>query len=102
MKTIRIKKANNIKEKMIGFIGKQESYPLLIETHFGIHTFGVKFPIDVLVLDNLHKVISLRENLKPNRIFLWNIKHNKVLELPQKTIKEKNLKVGDIIKIILE
>jgi uncharacterized protein len=96
---ISVKEAASLIKKIQGLIGKDKPEALLIKTHFGIHTFGVKFPIDVLILDNENKIVSIRENLKPNRIFLWNPKYEKVLELPQGIIKKKRIRINMPIDI---
>lgn len=89
---IYAKKAANLKEKIQGLIGKDKPYALTINTRFGIHTFGLKFPIDVLILNNKNKVVSIKKKLKPNRIFLWNPMYKKVVELPAGTIEKKTNK----------
>lgn len=94
-----VTEATNLKEKIQGFIGKDKPYALMLKTRFGIHTFGLKFPIDVLILDNKNKVVSVKENLKPNEIFLWNPIYQKVIELPGGTIEEKQIKMGMPIDI---
>jgi uncharacterized protein len=91
---ISVKEATSLREKIQGLIGKDKPQALLIKTHFGIHTFGVKFPIDVLILDNENKVMSIRKNMKPNRIFLWNPKYEKVIELPDGTIEKRKIKIN--------
>ena len=92
-----VKKAKNIKEKVIGLIGKDKPQALMIRTRFGIHTFGLKFPIDVLILDKKNRVVFLKKNLMPWRIFLWNPMYDKVLELPYGTIAKKKIKINDEI-----
>jgi uncharacterized protein len=99
MQKIIVKAAKNMKEKVQGLIGKDRPFALMIKTRFGIHTFGVKFPIDILILNNENKIISIRENLKPNRIFLWNPKYERVVELPQGTIKKNRIKINMPIDI---
>lgn len=94
-----VTKAYSFKEKTLGFIGKKTITPLYFETRWGIHTFGVKHTIDVIILDEHNVVKVLKKNLKPNRIFLWNPTYKKVIELPSGMIKKKGLKVG--ISIIL-
>lgn len=92
-----VKKAKNIKEKIIGLIGKEKPETLLIKTRFGIHTFGLKFPIDVLILNSKNQVVKIKKSLKPNRIFLWNPIHDGVIELSQETIDRKKIKINDEI-----
>lgn len=95
------KRGRKLKGKVIGLIGKKKPVSLLIKTRFGIHTFGLKFPIDVLILDKKNKIVSLKKSLKPNRIFLWNPLYEKVLELPEGTINEEGLKVGHKLNLKL-
>ncbi len=94
-----VKKAENIKEKIIGLIGKDKPQTLMIKTRFGIHTFGLKFPIDVLILDKFNKVVLIKNNLAPNKIFVWNPKYESVIELPNGTIEKKEIKINDEISL---
>ena len=71
----------------------------MLETRFGIHTLGLKFPIDALVLDSQKKVVAFKESLYPNRIFIWNPRFNIVLEMPIGTIQKYNIKKGTEIFI---
>jgi hypothetical protein len=96
---LTLKEAGNLKEKVQGLIGKEKPEPLMLRTHFGIHTFGLKFPIDVLILNDENTVVSIKKDLKPNRIFLWNPKYEKVIELPEGTIKKKKIKINMPIDI---
>lgn len=96
---LKVKKLKILKERAVGLIGKKEIIPVIFETRFGIHTFGMRVVIDVLILDKDKKVVALKESLKPNRIFLWNPHYKIVLELPKGTIKNHNIKKAS--KIIL-
>lgn len=97
--TISIKQAKNLKEKLLGLIGREKQYSLMLNTHFGIHTFGLKFPIDVLILDENDKVVRIKRSLKPNNIFLWNPLYHKVLELAEGFIDKKRIKFKDQISL---
>lgn len=92
--------ANTWKEKTLGLLRYKKPESLLLRTRFGIHTFGLTYPIDVLVLNKHHRVIALKERLKPNRVFFWNPKYNAVVELPQGTIAQKKITVEK--KILLK
>jgi len=59
-----------------------------------IHTFGMKFPIDVLFLDRKRKVLKLRENMDRARISVCLRAHS-VLELPAGTIAATGTQAGD-------
>lgn len=100
MKTILLKVsyAKTLPERVIGLIGAKKPRAVMLKTHFGIHTFGVRFPIDVLVLDKQDKVVSIKQSLKTNRLFFWNPLWDIVIELPEGTIDKKNVKKGDQIQ----
>lgn len=102
MVKIRAKEAKNIKEKVAGLIGIDKPYAFLLKTRFGIHTFGLKFPIDVLILDDKNRVVKIRRFLKPNSVFLWNPSFNRVLELPQGTVEKKQIKIHNTIDIAVK
>lgn len=69
------------------------------ETRFGIHTFGLKFPIDILILDKSNKIKIIKENFNPNKILFWNPIFKRVIELPEGTIKNKKILANDEVKI---
>ena len=61
----------------------------------GVHTFGLRFPIDVVFLDSQGRVIHLVESLGSMRIagIRWNC--TSVLQLPPHTIHDSDTRVGD-------
>jgi uncharacterized protein len=97
MVILKVKILQTELEKSIGLIGKNPVYPVFFTTRWGIHTFGVLFPIDVLILDDDNRVVDLRERLIPNRIFFWNPKYERVVELPEGIIAKEKILIGDII-----
>ena len=101
MITLFVKTATNLKEKIQGLIGKDKPQALMIRTRFGLHTFGLKFPIDVAILNKDNKVVAIKKNLVPNKIFVWNPKYGKVIELPSGTIEKKKIKINDSIGVRL-
>lgn len=63
-----------------------------------VHTFGMKYAIDVYFLDKKHKIIGIVKDLKPNRVSpLFWFAHS-VLELA--TGIDRNCTVGD--ELVLE
>lgn len=100
MVVLKVRKAERFLGKSIGLIGRQKAFGLLLKTRFGIHTFLLKFPIDVIVVDKYNKVMFLKKNLEPNKIFFWNPKYDTAIELPKGTIQKKEIKIGSKIKII--
>ncbi|MCL6096481.1 MAG: DUF192 domain-containing protein [Patescibacteria group bacterium] len=87
--------------KSKGLIGKSNFEAVIFTTRFGVHTFGLKFPIDVLILDNERKIVFIKERLKPNRVFLWNPKYNLVIELRNGAVKKSKTEIGDLLEISL-
>lgn len=101
MLELKVKRLETLIEKTIGLIGREDIAPVIFETRFGIHTFGLKLPIDILILDNQKNVAVIKESLSPNRIFLWSPIHKIVLELSAGTIKKHNIKKGTKIQTSL-
>jgi uncharacterized protein len=99
MTTISVRLLSNIIEKSIGMIGSSTPFPILFTTRFGIHTFGMRFPIDVLILDETFHVKKITCNLPPNRVLLWSPLFYTVIELPAGEIKKKNIRMNDIITV---
>ncbi len=97
MYKIKALKLTNSRDKALGKI-KYRKENIFFQTRFGIHTFGIKEPIDIFVLDNKLNVVKIKKELKPQRFFFWNIKYNNILEI-NSDIKE-NLKIGDTIHLI--
>lgn len=98
MVTLYVKELKTLRESAIGLLAFKKPIPVLLHTRWGIHTFGLKFPIDVVILDKENRVVSLKKSLSPNRIFMWNPKYSNVLELPVGTIHKKNIEIGTKIQ----
>ena len=84
--------------KITGLLGENEAKTVVFDTRFGIHTFFLKFPIDLLVLDD-NGVVKLARTVKPNRIAFWNISFKTVIELPLGTLHKTRTKIGDIVAL---
>ena len=65
----------------------------------GVHTFGMKFPIDVLFLNRKRRVLKIRENMVVRRISLCLWAHS-VLELPAGTVKASGTEKGDHLELV--
>lgn len=74
---------------------------IVFNTRFGIHTFFLKAPIDLLILDKNKKVVVIKEGIKPFRIAVWNPRHDLVVELPLGSIKNSETAIGDAIELNL-
>ena len=100
--SVDVKVADTLFTRMKGLLGKKElpqGEALCIKPCFSVHTFFMKFPIDVIFLNKKNQVIAAVRNLKPNRITRLYPRSFSVLELPSGTIAASNTEVGDEIKI---
>lgn len=96
------KVANSLVDRLLGLLKPSNPRSLLFNTRFGIHTFGLQRPIDIVVLNNALRVVKLGISVSPNRMFFWNPLFNTILELPEGTIQSSSTKVGDTIQFINE
>lgn len=94
--------ANTVLSRMKGLLGRNsldEGEGLLIKPCKGVHTFGMRFPIDVIVLDNKNYVIAVRTNLVPNRLTPLYLRAVAVIELPAGTLEATTTAVGNQLEI---
>ncbi len=64
-----------------------------------IHTFFMKFDIDVLFLDKKRRVVKAVRRLRPWRL-AGSWRGRSVLELPAGTIEETGTQTGDVLEVI--
>jgi hypothetical protein len=93
--------AQNPLQSMKGLLGRRD-FPrneALIITHCqSIHTFFMKFPIDVIFCDRQNKVIGLCEGLKPFCLSPIFFKASYAIELPSGAIAASKTQKGDTLK----
>ena len=63
-----------------------------------VHSFFMKFAIDVVYLDRKHKIKKVRRGMAPWRISACLMAHS-VLELPTGTIVQTGTQAGDQLEI---
>ena len=63
-----------------------------------VHTFFMKFPIDLVYVDKHHKVRKVRHAVPPWRLSACLTAHS-VIELPAGTAKQTRTEPGDELKI---
>ena len=78
-----------------------EGQGLWIVPSHGVHTFAMRFPIDVLYLDADSVVVYIKQNLQPWRIAAVRHQAASVLELPSSTLQPTGTNVGDEIEIVI-
>lgn len=93
--------ANTVLKRMIGLLNRRRLEPgeaLLIDRCYGIHTFGMRFPIDVLFLDHDLRVLRVVEALPPYRTCAVK-RAVYVLELPIGSVRTSQTEQGDQIQL---
>lgn len=76
--------ARGLRVRLLGlsFLDDEEAGPgLLIPRCSGVHTFGMRFPLDLVFLDRDGRPCSIRRAVPPRR-FAWDRRAAAVLELP--------------------
>ena len=94
----KIALADTCISRFVGLLGKshlESGCGVLLQPSSGVHTVGMRFPIDVVGLDSEFRVLRLWPDLAPFRITSVSFKVRSVLELAAGEIAASNLKVGD-------
>jgi hypothetical protein len=97
----RVLKAADYESRSRGLLGRHSLDPaegLWIVPCPMIHTFFMKFPIDVVFLTKDLKVARVMENLKPWRISPWVLRAHSVLELAGGVLTG-SISIGDQLEI---
>ena len=79
---------------LLGRAGLADGEGLWILPCEAVHTFGMKFAIDLVYLDRRHKVLKTRSAVGPGRIS-GCLRAHSVLELPPGTIAASSTEPGD-------
>lgn len=94
--------ADTVLATLVGLLGKRNLGPgegLWLVPCQSIHTMWMRFPIDVIFLDNGKTVIYMIEKMKPFRISKHVSRARSVIELPACTIASTQTRLGDQIEI---
>jgi len=100
----KVRKADNFLTRLVGLLKRTNLGPeeaLWLTPSRGIHTIGMKFPIDIVFLNKSHHVVGLMAGLAPYRISPVHFNGYSVLELPNGTIKKSRTEIGDQFEISL-
>jgi uncharacterized membrane protein (UPF0127 family) len=93
--------ANTVLKRLVGFLNRKSLTPgegLLFDRCYGIHTFGMRFPLDLLFFDKDLRVMKAVKALPPFRTCAVK-KAVYVLELPVGSIDRSRTEAGDQIQI---
>ncbi len=100
----KVRKADSFVTRLVGLLKRTQLGPeeaLWLMPSKGIHTIGMKFPIDVMFLDKNCVVLGLVSGMMPYRISGVQMRGFSVLELPSGTIRKSQSEVGDQLEISL-
>ena len=100
----KVHKADNFLTRLVGLLKRKHLGPeeaLWLMPSKGIHTIGMKFPIDVVFLGRSNLVRALISGMAPYRISSLHLTCYSVLELPNGTIRKSHTEIGDQLEISL-
>jgi len=100
--SFRVKVADSLLSRLIGLLGKRSLQPdsgVWIVPANAVHTIGMLFSFDLVLIDKNFKVVGLRELVRPFTITRPNFKAESVLELPAHSIFRSRTQIGDQLLI---
>ncbi len=101
----RVTVAGNFAARLLGLLGTASPDPqkaFYLIPCAGVHTFGMKYPVDVVFLDGQGSVVQLVQNLSPNKMTRIIPAAKSALELSPDTIKASGIQIGDYLKVIID
>jgi uncharacterized protein len=100
--SFRVKVCDSMIGRMVGLLGRRSLPPdggVWIVPANAIHTIGMLFSFDLVLIDKNFKVVGLRELIRPFRITWPKSGAESVLELPAHTIFRSRTQIGDQLLI---
>ncbi|MGA2570543.1 MAG: DUF192 domain-containing protein [Terracidiphilus sp.] len=98
----RLEAATSSAARRKGLLGRDRLLPgegLWIVPCESVHTFFMRFPIDLVYLDRKNRIRKVRNAVGPWRLSACLSAHS-ILELPAGTIRETRTERGDTIEIV--
>lgn len=90
-------------QRLRGLMGPNSALPngsgLWIKPCHGVHTMFMRYPIDVVYLDEQHRVLRIEDNVRPWRLTAVLVEAASVLELPAHTAFNSGTQPGDLLEI---
>lgn len=96
----RVEVADSFWTRLRGLLGRSglgDGEGLLIDPSRGIHMFGMRFPLDILLLDEQRRVEMRYQRLAPGKTTGMHGKIRFALELPVGTIDGSGTREGDTL-----
>ena len=98
----RVNVADSVLTRLVGLLGRRSLQPdsgVWIVPANAVHTIGMLFSFDLILIDKNFKVVGLRELLRPFTVTRPNFKAESVLELPAHSIFRSRTRIGDELLI---
>jgi uncharacterized protein len=98
----RVRVADSILGRLIGLLGRRSLAPdsgVWIVPSNAVHTIGMLFSFDLVLIDKDFKVVGLRELVRPFRVTWPNHRAESVIELPAHSIFRSRTQIGDQLLI---
>ena len=95
--------ARTFRERLVGLIGRAGLTPgeaLILQPCQSVHTFLMRFPLDLIFLDRAGTVRRLIAALPPGRMVPYVPAARTVVELPAGIIEATGTEAGDQVAII--
>ncbi len=95
--TLRVEIAENAPERMVGLLGRsslEDDASMLLRPCNAVHTFGMRFPIDVVFMDRQQRVLEIHQAVVPRRV-LFKVRAVQVLELAAGAARRHGIAVGE-------
>ena len=93
--------ADTFWKRVVGLLGRkglEEKGGLVIRPCSSIHTFFMRFSIDIIFLDKHSRVTKIIRNMPPFRLSLPAFAAKCVIELPSGAIARSRTEIGDLIE----
>lgn len=98
----RVKKADSFCSRLVGLMGKKsmpEGSALVLKPCKSVHTFFMRFSIDVAFLDQGGRVLHVITEMPPFRVSPYVKEAWTVVELPGGTVKGR-VRPGDVLVVV--
>ncbi|MBZ5526901.1 MAG: DUF192 domain-containing protein [Acidobacteriia bacterium] len=98
----RVQVADSFLSRLIGLLGRRSLQPdsgVWIVPANAIHTIGMLFSFDLVLIDKEFKVVGLRELVRPFSVTRPNLRAESVIELPAHTVFKSRTEIGDQLLI---
>src|SRR5687767_14174616 len=94
--------AETMRSRAVGLLGRTSLAPgtgMYLSPCLQIHTWFMRFAIDVIFIDRDGEVVRVHDSLAPFRLAWGGLRARAVLELPAGTARQAGLQRGDRLEL---